>query len=67
MPDFSLKLPNLTAEISWSWRIRDSVDDIFAAVVVVVVLLLVMLVEEEGKWGKENEFVFSIKQSYKKV
>ena len=32
MPDFSLKLPNLTAEISWSWRTRDSIDgddDIF--------------------------------------
>lgn len=27
MPDLSLKLPNLTAEISWSWRIRDSIDD----------------------------------------
>lgn len=26
MPDLSLKLPNLTAEISWSWRIRDSID-----------------------------------------
>lgn len=25
MPDLSLKLPNLTAEISWSWRIRDSI------------------------------------------
>lgn len=31
MPDFSLKLPNLTAEISWSWRMRDSTDDIFVA------------------------------------
>jgi len=27
MPDLSLKLPNFTAEISWSWRIRDSIDD----------------------------------------
>lgn len=27
MPDLSLKLPNLTAEMSWSWRIRDSIDD----------------------------------------
>lgn len=26
MPDFSLKLPNLTAAISWSCRIRDSID-----------------------------------------
>lgn len=26
MPDLSLKLPNLTAEISWSLRIRASVD-----------------------------------------
>lgn len=26
MPDLSLKLPNLTAEISWSCRIRDSID-----------------------------------------
>ncbi len=24
MPDLSLKLPNLTAEISWSWRTSDS-------------------------------------------
>lgn len=31
MPDFSLKLPNLTAEISWSWRMRDSTDDIVVA------------------------------------
>lgn len=28
MPDLSLKLPNLTAEISWSLRMRDSIDDI---------------------------------------
>lgn len=27
MPDLSLKLPNLTAEISWSWRIRDSMEE----------------------------------------
>lgn len=27
MPDLSLKEPNLTAEISWSLRIRDSIDD----------------------------------------
>lgn len=26
MPDLSLKFPNLTAEMSWSWRIRDSID-----------------------------------------
>lgn len=26
MPDLSLKFPNLTAEISWSWRISDSID-----------------------------------------
>lgn len=26
MPDFSLKLPNLTADISWSWRINDSIE-----------------------------------------
>lgn len=26
MPDFSLKFPNLTAEISWSWRINDSIE-----------------------------------------
>jgi hypothetical protein len=26
MPDLSLKLPNFTAEISWIWRIRDSID-----------------------------------------
>jgi hypothetical protein len=26
MPDLSLKLPNFTAEISWSWRIKDSID-----------------------------------------
>lgn len=26
MPDFSLKLPNLTADISWSWRIKDSIE-----------------------------------------
>jgi len=26
MPDLSLKLPKFTAEISWSWRIRDSID-----------------------------------------
>ena len=26
MPDLSLKLPNFTAEMSWSWRIRDSID-----------------------------------------
>lgn len=27
MPDFSLKLPNLTADISWSLRIRDSIAE----------------------------------------
>lgn len=26
MPDLSLKFPNFTAEMSWSWRIRDSID-----------------------------------------
>lgn len=26
MPDFSLKEPNLTAEISWSLRIKDSIE-----------------------------------------
>lgn len=26
MPDLSLKLPNLTADISWSRRTRDSID-----------------------------------------
>lgn len=27
MPDLSLKVPNLTAEISWSCKTRDSIDD----------------------------------------
>jgi len=26
MQDLSLKLANFTAEILWSWRIRDSID-----------------------------------------
>ena len=26
MPVFSLKFPNLTAEISWSWIINDSIE-----------------------------------------
>lgn len=32
MPDFSLKLPNLTADISWSLRIRDSIAEEVAAI-----------------------------------
>jgi hypothetical protein len=27
MLDLSLKLPNFTVEILWSWRIKDSIDD----------------------------------------
>lgn len=32
MPDLSLKLPNLTAEMSWSCRIRDSIDEEVSAI-----------------------------------
>lgn len=41
MPDFSLKLPNLTAEISWSFRISDSIGDVED---------IDVLVKEKGKY-----------------
>lgn len=41
MPDFSLKEPNLTAEISWSLRIKDSIEGDGVGDDIVVVLRFV--------------------------
>lgn len=41
MPDLSLKVPNLTAEMSWSWSISDSIvagDEVDDGIVVSVVV-----------------------------
>lgn len=35
IPDLSLKLPNFTAPISWSWRISASMADIFLLLLLV--------------------------------